>query len=197
MAALSAAAALVLLVVGLVPVLRHLGGSSAGGASGTATMSRQEGGPAAAPSATAQLPEFAAPAGYSASALRTGVAADPAIRSAYARAGGGPGSTGQSAGRGPAAAPETAAGSADLNSRSPGKGATTVDQQACLARVRAVASGEVRPAFFVETVYRGRPATVLVTRRAGAADQAELWAFPRDDCSVAPFASEQVKVPPP
>jgi hypothetical protein len=206
MAALSAAAALVLLVAGLVPVLRHLGDASGTRqASGGATVARSEGAPsAAAPNtlAGALLPVFAAPGGFSGSALRTEVAGDPAIRQAYARAGAGSSAAANAsppAGSGTGTAPDAAQGDPQLAGRASGKlgAGAIVDQQACLAQVRARASGDVRPAFFVDTVYRGRAATVLVTRRGDPPDQAELWAFPRGNCAVAPFASERVQVPSP
>jgi len=198
-AALSAAAALVLLVAGLVPVLRHAGGDASTQLSGGAAVSRPEG----APNAAGALPVFAAPGGYSGSSLRSAVAGDPAVRDAYARAAGA---------EARAASPSAASGSAGADRASPssahggpqseglaaGRDATAgVDQPACLGQVRARTSEEVRAAFFVDTVYQGRPATVLVTRRAAAPDQAELWAFPRGDCSTAPFASERVQIPPP
>jgi hypothetical protein len=190
-----------LLVVGLVPVLRHLGGGAQ--SSNSATISRSAGGSgAAAPTAAAPLPVFVAPGGYSGSALRSGVSADPAIRAAYVRAAAQDFSSttaSPSEGRGSAAAPDAATQrSGQPEGALSAKGATAVvDQQACLAQVRAVASAQVRPAFFVDTVYRGRPATVLVTRRADNPGQAELWVFPRGDCSERPFASERVTVPPP
>jgi hypothetical protein len=188
-AALSAAAALVLLVAGLVPVLRHVGGGGGQG-SGGATASRSERTPgAAAPNVAGQrggvtaLPEFDAPGGYSGTRLRAAVASDAAVRDAYARAG-------------RPIAPNAGGGSAGSTDKglSAQSAPTTEKQQACLAQVGAKTSERLHPAFFVETVYQGRPATVLVTRSPSAPDQAELWAFPRGDCSKAPFASEQVWV---
>jgi hypothetical protein len=201
-AALSAAAALVLLVAGLVPVLRHFTGESGTRqASGGASVSRPGGAPsAAAPSSAASaLPVFAAPGGFSGRVLRTEVADDQAIRSAYAQAGAGaPGAAHASPPAGSGSATVPAPRSLQNQGKSSGESAAyAVDQQACLAQVHAKAPGDARPAFFVDTVYRGRPATVLVTRRADAPDQAELWAFPRGDCSVAPFASERVQIPSP
>jgi len=207
-AALSAAAALVLLVAGLVPVLRHVsGGAGTGQAAGGANVSRSEGAPSAAATpqaAPSALPVFDAPGDYSGSALRAAVAGDPAVRDAYARAGtvalGASGGASQPSG---SAAP----GSASPNATQPGfqseerasgkDAASVVDQQACLAQVDAKAAEDLRPAFLVQTAYQGRPATVLVTRSADAPGQAELWAFPRGDCSRGPFARERVSVPPP
>jgi hypothetical protein len=70
--------------------------------------------------------------------------------------------------------------------------AGAVDQQACVAAATARAGRTLRPAFLVQTGYRGRPATVLVTAAAGDQARVELWVFPRGDCSVPPLASERV-----
>jgi hypothetical protein len=198
-ATVGAAAALVLLVVGLVPVLRHFSGGSSGQGSGAATASRSE----AAPPAAA-LPEFSAPGGYSGEALRAAVAANPAVRDAYARAGAGGGAAAGgraagSAGRSAPAAPNAAQGDTQLQKGGYAQdaGGPAVDQRACLAWARAASSEDLRPAFLVDTVYRGRQATVLVTRSTSSPDQAMLWAFPRGDCSGPPFASERAQVPSP
>jgi hypothetical protein len=198
--ALGAAAAVVLLVAGLVPVLLHLGGgvhvtSSGAGATGSGGGSSSAAAPEATTSGAAgALPVFQAAGEYSGSALRTAVSRDPAIRAAYARAG-----TTRTPGGGGRTAPATGSQPEPQSDRSFGSqgAASGAGQQACVARVLARGSEELRPAFLVETVYRGRPATVLVTRSAGSPDQAELWAFPRGDCSKPPFASERIQVPPP
>jgi hypothetical protein len=202
-AAFGAAAALLLLVAGLIPLLRNAGGVGTQSSSGAAAS-----GPATA-STTAALPTFNVPGEYSADRLRVAVAGNPAVRDAYRRAAGadalsaGP-STDSGAAHGFEASPNAGTGSSSQSGRSAGGGAAAgkaaaspAGQQACLAQVRAKTSAEVRPAFFVDTVYRGRAATVLVTRRADAPDRAELWAFPRGDCQAAPFATEQVQVPSP
>jgi hypothetical protein len=208
-AVLSAAAVVVLLVAGLVPLLRHVGGQQ------TATQSAGGGAAASgAAAAPAPLPVFFAPDGYSGSALRSAVASDPAIRSAYQRAARGesgqptsvspyqsqPVAPGQgSQGRSGATAkgnPGGSGGSADSNANlQPPPG---LQQDVCVARARNRAGNqELRPAFFVDTVYRGRPATILITVRPSAPDRADLWAFPRGDCSTQPFAHERVTVTPP
>jgi hypothetical protein len=199
--ALSAAAAVVLLVAGLVPVLLHQGGggratSSGAPASGSGGGSGSALAPNSAPSgAPGALPVFQAAGEYSGSALRTAVSRDPAIRAAYARAGAvrlaaGGGGRSTAAGGQPETQPDSNSGSQ--------KAAPGAVQQACVEQVLARSSEALRPAFLVETVYRGRPATVLVTRSPGSPDQAELWAFPRGDCSKPPFAIEQrIQVPPP
>jgi hypothetical protein len=192
-AALSAAAALILLVAGLVPVLRHSGGGAGAGqvASGT-SAARSEGVPSVATpqAAPGALPVFDAPGDYSGSALRAAVADDPAVRGAYAHAG----AVALRAGSGAGPPSGSAASGSAMSGKDAGSG---VDQQACLAQVAAQASEAILPAFLVQTVYQGRPATVLVTRSAAAPGRAELWAFPRGDCAHAPFAHERVSVPPP
>jgi hypothetical protein len=205
-ALLSAAAAVILLVAGLVPLLRHTGGQ--------ATTSA-EGGAGAAPNAAASgapgtLRVFSAPDGYSGSALESTLASDPQARAAYQRAAGvhaesgGPQAVGPQFQRGGGEAKSTtSAGSAADNA---GRGASSqaapspagLQQGACVANARKRAGNQgLRPAFFVDTVYQGRPATVLVTVRPGAGSQADLWAFPRGNCSSPPFAHELVKVTPP
>ncbi len=176
-------------------------GSGSQQTSGPATASPTEAAPGGAGGARA-VPEFQAPDGYSASALRTAIAGNQAVHDAYARAG----ASGAPAASPPAgsrsappgtATPDAAQGATQLEGSGSSKDTAIVDQQACLDRARAVRSEDLRPAFFVETVYQGRLATVLVTRRAGTPGQAQLWAFPRGDCSKAPFANERVQVPPP
>jgi Putative zinc-finger len=49
------------------------------------------------------------------------------------------------------------------------------------------------PAFYVEGTYQGRPATILVTTSGGQPGRVDLWAFPRDDCSSQPPATERVR----
>lgn len=209
-AALSAAAAVILLVVGLVPVLRHVGGrtvATQSAESGAATASGAAG--ESAPG-SGSLPVFSAPDGYSGTALQSALAGDPDVRSAYQRAARG-GSGPQPSARPVQPAPATPqfgskSDSGDTTARSGGASGTTARSQAlagsqqvtCVANARNQAGDQgLQPAFFVNTVYRGRPATVLVTVRPGAPDQAELWAFPRDNCSAPPFAHDRVTVSPP
>ena len=203
-ALLSAAAAVVLLVAGLVPLLRHTAGET------TATADR--GPTAAAPNALTgraldgSLPVFSAPDGYSASALQSALSSDPQVRAAYRAASGG---------RSQTAGPESVnpglsgGGSAGDQSNAPASGGASkagnapnaqaaLQKDVCVAAARNQASNQgLRPAFFVDTVYQGRPATVLVTVRPGAPAQADLWAFPRGNCSSPPFAHELVSVTPP
>jgi hypothetical protein len=204
-ALLSAAAAVILLVAGLVPLLRHTGGqatTSAQGGAGAAPNAAASGAPGA-------LPVFSAPDGYSGSALESTLAGDPQARAAYQRAAGaraessGPRAVGPQLSGGGEAKSTTSAGPAADNA---GRGASSqaapgpagLQQGVCVANARKQAGNQgLRPAFFVDTVYQGRPATVLVTVRPGAGSQADLWAFPRSNCSSPPFAHEPVKVTPP
>jgi hypothetical protein len=205
-ALLSAAAAVILLVAGLVPLLRHTGGQA------TTTA---EGGAGAAPNAAASgapgpLPVFSAPNGYSGTALESALASNPQARAAYQRAAGAQAATGGPRADGPQfsnsgeAKSTTSAGSAGDSAASRGASNPVapspagLQQSTCVANARDRAGDQgLRPAFFVDTVYQGRPATVLVTVRPGAAGRADLWAFPRGNCSSPPFANEEVRVTPP
>jgi len=225
-AVLSTAAAVILLVVGLVPLLRHGGGQTVatqGAGRGAGATSRALGG-----SAQGSLPVFSAPAGYSGAALRSALTADPAVRTAYRRAAdrvaaqsrstppeqpgsgvsprldskrGSGGSVNGGSG-GSSGNPDSSGSTA----KSPGGGETAagvpaaggLQQATCVASARNQARDQgLQPAFFVDTQYRGRPATVLVTVKPGAPDQADLWAFSRGDCFAPPFAHEPVTVTPP
>jgi hypothetical protein len=211
-ALLSAAAAVILLVAGLVPLLRHTGGqavtSAAGGGSGSAAPNT------GASRATESLPVFSAPGGYSGAALQSALAGDPQARAAYQQAAGvraelsrpsapNPQSSGGGAGAksSTSAGPATdsaAGGTSGPVAPGPGRAPAGLQQDVCVANARNQARKQgLQPAFFVDTVYQGRPATVLVTVRPGAAGQADLWAFPRGNCSSPPFAHEAVKVTPP
>jgi hypothetical protein len=193
----------ILLVAGLVPLLRHVvepgGNATTADRSASAPAAGGGGsGSGATDAAGTALPVLEAPGSYSASALQATLAGDPTARSAYQRAARrttAPATPGKSTLSGPStASPQSDLGSSRAESAPPG----TLRQSACLARVRdQPGAGSARPAFFVNTVYRGRPATVLVTVEANAPDRAELWAFPRDDCSTAPFAHDPVRVSPP
>lgn len=210
-ALLSTAAAVILLVAGLVPLLLHGGGQPAAtaGRGTTAAPNALAGGGAAG-----SLPVFSAPDGYSGSALQSALAGDPQARSAYQRAAGGsatsagpksvgPQFSGGAAGEksttsGGSAADSASGRSASGSAAAPAAGPAGLQQGTCVATARNQARDQgLRPAFFVDTVYRGRPASVLVTVRPGASDQADLWAFPRGNCSSPPFAHDPVKVTPP
>jgi hypothetical protein len=206
-AVLSTAAAIVLLVAGLVPVLRHMGG-------GTVATQTASGG--AAPSALSgsgegSIPVFSAPGAYSGAALQSALGSDPAVRSAYQRAANAAARPSTAAPEiqrdsgGERAAPSAGASSADNSTKGPqggsagaGQAPSDLRQAACVATARSQARDKgLQPAFFVNTVYRDRPATVLVTVRPGEPAKAVLWAFPIGDCSAPPFARETVTVTPP
>jgi len=205
-ALLSAAAAVILLVAGLVPLLRHTGGQAATTAEGGASAAPN----AAASGAPGSLPVFSAPDGYSGSALESALASNPQARAAYRRAAsaraesGRPGAVSpQFNDRSEATSPTSGGAAGDgaaarSTSRPVAPGPAGLQQGVCVANARNQAGNQgLRPAFFVDTVYQGRPATVLVTVRPGAGGQADLWAFPRGNCSSPPFAQEPVKVTPP
>jgi hypothetical protein len=66
------------------------------------------------------------------------------------------------------------------------------DQQACVDRAAAQAGGAtLEPSFFVDTLYQGKPARVLVATVAGAPGQARYFVFPPGDCSGPPVAQGQ------
>jgi len=205
LAALGAAAVVILLAVGLaVPLLHHAGAQSEAKRTSTAG-----GGATAAPgapgmgglSAAAPLPVFRVQGSYSPAALQASLAGDPAIRSAYGRA------IVENARSSGAATSRPLAPGAQSDHGTSSKGTTGpavkmppggLQQSTCVAMAqRQPGAAALRPAFFVTAVYRGRPATVLVTVRANAPDQADLWAFPRGDCSASPFAHDPVTVSPP
>lgn len=202
-ALLSTAAAVVLLVAGLFPLVRYI----TGGNSTTATQTASR--PATATQAPgagrnlaeggAPVPTFSALDGYSGAALQSALQSDPNARAAYQRAASGSTvqrSSGVAGGSGQPTEVAPLGSKAPNGSTSDSGGVQSGLQQAtCLAAARTQADDQsLRPAFFVTTVYRGRAATVLVTVRVGAANQADLWAFPRNNCSAPPFAHERVTV---
>jgi hypothetical protein len=200
-ALLSTAAAVILLVGGLFPLIRHFteGTGSTQTASGGATAPQAERGSQGLPaSGSTAVPVFSAPGGYSGNALRSALQSDPKARAAYDQA---TRTNGRSAAGGGSGQPSTVApfntqskGAADTGGAIP----SGVPQATCVSAARDQAADQsLRAAFFVNTVYQGRSATVLVTVRPGAANQADLWAFPEGNCSAPPFAHEQVTVPGP
>jgi Putative zinc-finger len=200
-ALLSTAAALVLLVGGLFPLIRHIteGSGSTQTASGAASAPQSRAPGRLTAGGSAAVPVFSAPGGYSADALRSALQSDPQARAAYDQAVTGTNDR-SAAGGGGSGQPSTVepftkesnGAAADAG------GAVTsgVPQATCVSAARDQAGDQsLRPAFFINTVYQGRSATVLVTVRPGAANQADLWAFPRGNCSAPPFAHAQVTVP--
>jgi hypothetical protein len=202
---LSAAAAVILLVAGLIPLLRHTGGQTAVTAdrgATTAAPNALKGSPSAA-----ALPVLSAPDGYSASALQSALTSNPEARAAYKAAS----ARRPSTGRPESVRPQFGGGSATDKSTGPSDSveggrtagnapaaAAALQEDVCIAAARNQATDQdLEPAFFVNTIYQGRPATVLVTVRPKAPGRADLWAFPRGNCSSQPFAHELVDVTPP
>jgi putative zinc finger protein len=210
-ALLSTAAAVILLVGGLFPLIRYIteGNGSTQTASGAATAQEDRGSAQSlSGGGIAAVPVFSAPGGYSANAFRAALQSNPEARAAYDQAvrgtnndrssasgGSGQPSTVEPFRKEPEGAAPNAGGTVK-NGVPQATVASGVAQATCVSAARDRAGDQsLRPAFFVNTVYQGRSATVLVTVRPGAANQADLWAFPQGDCSAAPFAHEQVTVP--
>jgi hypothetical protein len=189
-AAWGAAAAALLLAALVVPLLNQPDSltTAGGGAGGGAAQETQ------APSAAADtgrtlaggLPVLRLGGEVSAKRLRGALANDPVAIQAYRRAAAGAGKSGV---RGEATPDSRAAPSAAAPSTT-APGATA--PQPCLAAATAKAGRPLVPAFLVEGNYRGRPATMLVTVGAGEPGRAELWVFPRGDCSGPPLATERL-----
>jgi hypothetical protein len=189
-AAWGAAAAALLLAAIVVPLLdRPDSLTTAGGgdqARETAPAPAYGGAEEAGPSAGG-LPVVRLGGEISAERLRAALAGDPVADRAYRRAAaaGRAGRKGEAQTRdGDRQAPSTVAAA-------PG---ATAPQQACLAAAVAKAGGRpLVPALMVEGTYQGRPATALVTAGTGQPGTAELWVFPRGDCSDPPLASQRIR----
>ncbi|HEY7606751.1 MAG TPA: hypothetical protein VID07_08260, partial [Actinomycetes bacterium] len=83
-----------------------------------------------------------------------------------------------------------------LRPSAPAAKAGSASAAACLAAATAAAGPALRPltpAFLVEGTYKGRQATVLVTTSTAQPGRADLWVFPRNDCSAAPLATERLR----
>jgi hypothetical protein len=193
-AAWGAAAAAVLLVALAVPLLDRSGGNltTAGGGAGGADA-ETAGAPAYGTTAGG-LPVVRLAGEITPRQLRVALDADPVAKQAYRRAT----AAGQTGLRGEgqtddrqAAKPPAAAPSAPATSAAPVTPNPTATQ-ACLAAAAAKAGRPLVPAFVVEGLYQGRPATVLVTSAAGEPNRADMWVFPRGDCSGPPLATERL-----
>jgi anti-sigma factor RsiW len=178
----AAAAALLLFVVGAVGLV-NLVDRSGSDTTAAAPGSRQEesGGGGGA---DAQPPSAAAPSGRLPVVIMAGEFSPdrlPQAFAAYNGAGQGPlGSSG-----GTRAAPQAGT----YGERTDGQVKVTPDQQACVDRAVAKAGGTaLRPSFFVETLYQGKPARVLVATVPSVPNQARYFVFPGGDCSVPPVA---------
>jgi hypothetical protein len=187
-----AAAALLLAALVAVPLLdRSTELSTAGGGSGGGQA--QEAGGDTAAGGAGNLPVVRLPGEVTAAAIRARLATDLRARSALEGAPASPPAT-------PAAPsqPRFDADSSTEGSRSgapaPQTGSASVP--ACFVAATAAADpalGPLTPAFFVEGTYKGRQATVLVTTSAAEPGRADLWVFPRNDCSAAPLATERLR----
>jgi hypothetical protein len=187
-----AAAVLLLAALVAVPLLdRSTGLSTASGGAGGG----QEAGQDTAAAAAGGLPVLRLPGEVTAAAIRARLATDSRTRSALE------GGASVSPPGSQAAAPDQPQQGAASTSKGLGTSAQTpqtgsASVPACLVAATAAADPALRPlnpAFFVEGTYKGRQATVLVTTSAAQPGRADLWVFPRNDCSAAPLATERVR----
>jgi hypothetical protein len=192
-AAWGAAAAAILLAALVVPLLNRPGGLiPTGGTGGGATQEAPSmaGGADTGQTAGSGLPVVRLGGEVTARRLRAALASDPTAMQAYRRATAGAGAeglTGQTTTDGRQAAPSPAAPSAPSTTAP-----STTAPQPCLAAATARAGRPLVAAFLVEGTHQGRPATVLVTTVAGDPGRADMWVFPRGDCSGAPLATERL-----
>ena len=186
-AAWGAAAAALLLAALVVPLLDQpdslttAGGGAGGGAAQETAQGPMYGGADTGGTAAGRLPVLRLDGEVSAKRLRAALASDPAAKQAYRRAAADAGTNGlrgETTTDGRQAAPTPAAPS-------------TTAPQPCLAAATAQAGRPLVPAFMVEGNYQGRPATMLVT--ASDPGRADLWVFPRGDCSGPPLATERLR----
>jgi hypothetical protein len=174
-----AAAAAILLAALVVPLLTQPDSLTTAGGAAT-----QEGGQEAQTdtgATAAGLPVLRLGGEVTARKVRAALANDPTARRAYQRATDNA-LKGEAATDGDRAAPSLATPPA------PG----TTAPPPCLAAATARAGRPLVAAFLVEGSYRGRPATVLVTSDAGDPGRADMWVFPRGDCSGAPLDTERL-----
>ena len=184
-AAWGAAAAAVLIAALVVPLLNQPDSltTAGGGAAQETAQGPMYGGADTGGTAAGRLPVLRLDGEVSAKRLRAALASDPAAKQAYRRAAADAGTNGlrgETTTDGRQAAPTPAAPS-------------TTAPQPCLAAATAQAGRPLVPAFMVEGNYQGRPATMLVTAGAGEPGRADLWVFPRGDCSGPPFATDRLR----
>jgi anti-sigma factor RsiW len=192
-----AAAALLLAALVAVPLFdRSTELSTASGGAGGGQAAQEAGGDTAAGAAggAGTLPVLRIPGEVSAAAIRARLATDSRARAALE-------GTPVSPPRTQAAPKQPQQGAADSTSegfgagaQSPQTGAASVS--ACFVAATTAADPALRPlnpAFFVEGTYKGRPATILVTTSSSPPGRADLWVFPRNDCSAAPLATERIR----
>jgi hypothetical protein len=182
-----AAAAALLLAALMIPLLQRpdvlTGGAGGGGAGGGTAQEAPAMAGGADKSTAAGLPVLRLPGEVTAKRLRAALASNPVAVRAYRRAVDG---AGGEQGLGGAAAPES------RQAPAPAAPSTTAPRQPCLAAATARAGRPLVPAFLVEGNWQGRPATMLVTADAGDPDRADLFVFPRGDCSGPPLATERL-----
>jgi putative zinc finger protein len=199
-AAFAAAAALLLITLAAPLLDQDSAGDRTTADAGGGSQAAQEA--ANAQAFAAGLPVIQAPGEVSAVEVRSRLAADPQAKLALERAraasrrlsdsGTGPASSAQGSTAG--AQREGAEATGGRTAAPPA--ADAAGQQACLAAATATAGKALQPlvpAFFVEGLYRGRQATVLVTTSPSEQGRTDLWVFPRGNCSVPPLATERVR----
>ena len=188
-ATLAAAAALLLFAVGVLGLVRIAGDH--GDSAATAARDSSGGGAASqAPSVAATgdggLPEVRLDGEFTPARLQETVDANPVARRALAAPPPRPLTPGASS-----SAPQSGRtyGLESDGAKAPG------DQSACVDRVlhEAGATG-LRPAFFVNTRYRDRPARLLVASVQGAPDQVRYFVFQDGNCASVPVDQGQTTI---
>jgi anti-sigma factor RsiW len=185
-ATLAAAAALLLFAVGVLGLIRSAGHddhatTAAGGAGGGAAM---------APKAAAgPLPEVRLAGEFSPGRLQEAVDANPpalqALEGTRPRA---------MAGASPGGAPSTASGAGTEGGDVQLQG-EQASQVACVEQaLRQAGAAGLRPAFFVDTSYRNRPARLLVATVLGAPGRVRYFVFRDGNCAAVPVAQGQTTV---
>jgi Putative zinc-finger len=199
------AAAALLLAALVVPFLDRSGGNHTTAGGGSAGSAQE-----AATAGTGNLPVLRIPGEVSAAAVRSRLATDSRARAAIDAAGARGAQTtpgGRATPGGEPAAPRASQGAgpdtqapADqgggYRSGVPAPQAGAADLAACLPAADGAADPAIRPlrpAFFIEGSYRGRPATILVTTSASRPGRVDLWVFPRGTCSSPPLDTQQVR----
>jgi hypothetical protein len=188
-AAWGAAAAAILLAALVVPLLTQpdslttAGGGAGGGQTEEADPS-MAGGADTGRTAAGGLPVLKLGGEVSARRLRVALANDPTAMQAYRQA--------TERARADGLKGEAATDSRQATPPAAPAAPSTTAPQPCLAAATARAGRPLVAAFLVEGDYRGQPATVLVTTVAGDPSRAEMWVFPRGNCSGAPLHNERL-----
>jgi anti-sigma factor RsiW len=184
------AAALLLAALVAVPLLdRSTELTTAGGG-----QAAQEAGGDAAAGGGGTLPVLRIPGEVTAAAIRARLATDYRARLALEGTPLSPPETKPAAPVQPQQGADSTSEGFRSSAPTPQTGSASVP--ACLVAATAAADPAIRPlipAFFVEGTYKGRQATVLVTTSTTPSRRADLWIFPRHDCSSAPLATERLR----